>query len=150
MSWKIVIILIIFLMVGGYFLIRQVDHPNSSSDLLATSSHSTQAKLVSASEFNNLVNSAKNDPSTILIDLRTQQEYDSGHIDGSKVIDYYSSDFKNQLNQLDKSKTYLVYCNSGHRSGLAVNIMKQLGFNKIYELDGGIQAWNRGGLPIVR
>jgi rhodanese-related sulfurtransferase len=57
-------------------------------------------------------------------------------------IDYNSSDFEQQLDGLDKSKTYLVYCRSGNRSGKACHTMLDKGFKQVYNLDGGISAWS--------
>ncbi|MCK6599511.1 MAG: rhodanese-like domain-containing protein, partial [Bdellovibrionaceae bacterium] len=61
---------------------------------------------------------------SVILDVRTPDEYLSGHIKGAINIDFYASDFQNQLGKLDKEKDYKVYCRSGNRSSKAVNMMK--------------------------
>lgn len=74
----------------------------------------------------------------VLIDVRTIGEYDAGHYEGARMIDFYSPDFKAELAKMDRNKQYFIYCRSGSRSGQALQIMRKLGFTKIYDLAGGI------------
>jgi rhodanese-related sulfurtransferase len=60
-----------------------------------------------------------------------------------------SRTFKEELNKLNKTKKYLVYCRSGHRSGASVDVMKELGFIEIYNLEDGIIKWKEKGFPVV-
>ncbi len=78
---------------------------------------------------------------TVVMDVRTAEEYASGHIPNSLNIDVQQEDFTSRIQSLDKSKTYLLYCRSGKRSAKALNIMKENGFDKVYHLEGGITAW---------
>jgi phage shock protein E len=78
-----------------------------------------------------------------IIDVRTTQEYNSNRILDSINIDYYSYNFKEELSKLDKDETYLLYCQSGRRSNNAKKIMQELGFKKIYNLNEGINSWNK-------
>lgn len=78
----------------------------------------------------------------VVIDVRSPQEYAEGKIDPHKLINFFGADFKDQIEKLDQSKTYLVYCRSGNRSGKACAMMGQLGFKNLYNLQGGIGAWN--------
>ncbi|MFN3315435.1 MAG: rhodanese-like domain-containing protein, partial [Raineya sp.] len=77
----------------------------------------------------------------IIIDVRTPMEYNEGHIKNSKLIDISNRDFEEQIEKLDKSKAYYVYCRSGGRSSNASQIMVEKGFTKVYNLQGGIIAW---------
>jgi len=87
----------------------------------------------------------------IIIDIRTKEEYDSGHLENvSYNIDFYSPDFKEQLNKLDKNAKYLIYCRTGRRSALTLDIMKELGFKDIHHIKGGIVAWIDAGYPVVK
>ena len=86
----------------------------------------------------------------VILDIRTPEEFGAGHIAGSVNIDFYESSFANQLDDLDKDKTYFVYCNSGNRSGTAMGTMRDLGFTDVYDLDGGIQAWYNSGFDITQ
>jgi len=82
-------------------------------------------------------------PDVVVLDVRTPGEVSEGIIKGASVfIDYNSSDFEKQLEGLDKSKTYLVYCRSGNRSGKACHAMLDKGFKQVYNLDGGISSWS--------
>jgi rhodanese-related sulfurtransferase len=80
-------------------------------------------------------------PNTVLLDVRTKEEFTAGHIEGAINVDFYAGDFRDQLNKLDKSKTYAVYCRTANRSGQALTLMQQLGFSSAYDLIGGIAAW---------
>ena len=77
--------------------------------------------------------------SVILIDVRTPGEVNQGFIVGAdSFIDYNSSEFKSKINQLDTNYTYVMYCRSGGRSGKASQYMVENGFNRVYNLAGGI------------
>lgn len=77
-----------------------------------------------------------------IIDVRTEEEVEELKIPGSLHMDIYGGqEFILQLEQLDKSKTYFLYCRSGARSAQACGIMKQIGFETVYNLEGGILQW---------
>ncbi len=80
----------------------------------------------------------KNTPDAILMDVRTPAEFDAGHIQGSVNVDYENVNFESEVNKLDASKTYFVYCRSGNRSSKAIPIMKNIGIENIYDLQGGV------------
>ena len=113
--------------------------------LLAGFTVQAQVKTVSPKEF---LQHLKEDKSVVLIDVRTPEEVERNHLAGAINVDYNSSDFKKKMAELDKTKTYMVYCGSGIRSGKSVNVMKDLGFKNIFNLDGGIKAWKAEGFPI--
>ncbi|BAZ97789.1 sulfurtransferase [Dehalococcoides mccartyi] len=83
----------------------------------------------------------------IILDVRTPSEYAQGHIPGALNLDYYAS-FEASLSAFDKTKTYLVYCRTGNRSASAARLMLDNGFAAIYNMQGGINAWISGGLPL--
>lgn len=76
-----------------------------------------------------------------LIDVRTPQEYDEGHIDKASNIDFNAPDFNDQISKLDKGQPFLIYCAAGGRSAKAAALMESLGFKKVYELKGGYRNW---------
>lgn len=83
-----------------------------------------------------------NDDNAVVLDVRTEDEFDNGYIPNAINIDIYEGQgFISKVEQLDKSKSYYVYCRSGNRSGQACAIMNQLGFEKAYNLVGGIIEW---------
>jgi len=86
----------------------------------------------------------------IIIDIRTPEEFNEGYIENALNIDFYSETFKQDLDKLDKNKTYFIYCRSGNRSGRAMPVMKELGFKEVYNLSVGIKEWIAEGLPVVQ
>ena len=78
-----------------------------------------------------------------LIDVRTEDEFNGGHIKNAKNIDWNGNDFDAQLTSLDKTKPLLVYCLSGGRSKKAAAKLTELGFKEVLELDGGYLAWSK-------
>ena len=89
-------------------------------------------------------------PNFVIIDVRTPEEYASGHIEKAINLDYYSETFADELDKLDKDKTYLIYCRSANRSGKALDMMAELGFAEVYNMLGGMVQWERTGLPTVK
>ena len=85
----------------------------------------------------------------IIVDVRTPEEFASGHIEGAVEIDLQSASFETDVAGLDPKAPYFVYCRSANRSAQAIAYMQQHGFDTIYELEGGIVAWQTAGLPVV-
>jgi len=85
-----------------------------------------------------------------IIDVRTPEEYADGHLSGSTMIDFYEADFADRIAALDRDTPYLIYCRSGNRSGETRELMEQLGFTDVRDVDGGIVAWADADLTIVR
>lgn len=83
-----------------------------------------------------------------LVDVRTSEEFNAGHIEDAINIDVNQSNFKTKVSRLDKSKPVLVYCRSGKRSDNAAEILKEMGFTKIVALEGGMISWEAANLPI--
>ena len=83
-----------------------------------------------------------NDTNAIVLDVRTEAEVNEGIIPNAIHIDIYKGQgFINEVEQLDKTKNYYVYCKAGGRSGQACAIMNQLGFENAYNLMGGFSQW---------
>ncbi len=84
----------------------------------------------------------------VILDVRTTEEFTSGHIEKALHMDVLQSEtFKKQIASLPKDKTYLVYCRSGKRSATALDILKQSGFTNVKHLQQGIVGWDG---PIVK
>ena len=77
----------------------------------------------------------------VILDVRTPAETAGGTIDGAVEMDYRDPSFATRMAELDKDKTYLVYCASGGRSNSACEMMSEAGFGKLYNLAGGYTAW---------
>lgn len=85
----------------------------------------------------------------VVLDVRTAGEYAQGHVDGALNIDVEGGAFDQQIAKLDKNATYVVYCHSGRRSGLATDAMAKAGFANVYNLQGGIADLQAAGASIV-
>lgn len=120
----------------------QVDENNSSVQK-STDGNITveQAKTMIAENLNN--------PEFLLIDVRTPEEYKSGHIKNSLLIDFNTDDFKDKISKLDRSKKILLICRSGKRSSLAKSLMEDIGFTQVYNMIGGIIEWTQKGYTLV-
>lgn len=88
-------------------------------------------------------------PGTVLLDVRTPQEFATGHLRNAVNIDFNAPDFADRVAGLDRTATYAVYCRSGNRSGQALQLMTHAGFENAAHLDGGIVAWTAAGRPVV-
>jgi thioredoxin len=105
----------------------------------------TSAFVLDVNTFEEKLNNNKD---AILLDVRTPDEYANGYIGNAGNIDYYE-DFKNKIAKIDKNATYFVYCKAGSRSASAADIMRKNGFKEVYELKGGIMAWENAGKPLT-
>ena len=85
-----------------------------------------------------------------LLDVRTPDEYKSGHLEGSENINFFDEDFQERIKALPKDETYFVYCRSGGRSGKACAMMEEAGFKNVYDMAGGILAWEKEALPLQK
>ena len=84
----------------------------------------------------------KNNLDSILLDVRTRDEYDESHIPNSILLDIRNpQEFMDGIQNLDKTKSYYVYCHSGVRSVQACQIMSSFGFESLFNLLGGISEW---------
>ena len=97
-------------------------------------------------ELENKVNHLKLDE--VLLDVRTEAEYQQGHIAGAINFDISNPTIMQDIPKLDSTKTYIVYCRSGGRSQLASMIMKQKGL-KVINSNVGILHWNKSGLELI-
>ena len=92
----------------------------------------------------------KADSNIAVLDVRTAKEFADGHVAGAVNIDVNQTDFAQKIDQLDRSKTYIVYCRSGRRSRKAVGIMAAKGFKNLYNVSDGFVGWNKNGLPFEK
>ena len=126
------------------------DDDTSSSAADATAAAAVPAgevQLISATEAKALLDAPP--AGLVILDVRTPEEFASGHIEGATVLDFNSSTFVDDLSKLDRGVPYFVYCHSGNRSGKATQAMQQLGFTTVYNLDGGVTAWQAAGYPLI-
>lgn len=103
-------------------------------------------RVVSATEGQAILDDPPAD--LVVLDVRTAEEFADGHLAGATMLDFYATDFADQLAELDPEVPYLVYCRSGNRSGQTRALMEELGFTDVADVGGGILAWSEAGLPI--
>jgi rhodanese-related sulfurtransferase len=106
--------------------------------------------MVDPAQAQTLINQNQGSSAFSILDVRTAEEFASGHLPGAADIDIYQASFQNKVSQLDRHKTYLVYCLTGIRSAQAAQIMLNLGFPAIYDLRGGITQWIQAGMSVVK
>lgn len=107
-------------------------------------------KQISAKDAASLIEQNKNNPDFIILDVRTQQEYSEGHIENAINMDVKSESFMEDAGKLDSGKTYIIHCRSGNRSAMAGAQLEELGFINVYDIKGGIVAWEEEGYPVAK
>ena len=95
-------------------------------------------KNLNPTDFKEALESSDN---AVIIDVRSAPEIAVGKISGALEIDFYGADFTQKILQLDRDKSYFMVCRSGGRSGQACSFMSQNGFKEVYNLAGGMIAW---------
>ena len=105
--------------------------------------NSPEINIISESDFFEI-----QDSDYTLIDVRTQDEFDLGHIDSAINLDFYSETFQNDILSLPKNETIILYCRTNNRSSKTANILKENGFKEISVLEGGITDWVKNGNDI--
>ena len=106
-------------------------------------------RAVTPQEALGLVQRNKENPSFVILDVRTPEEFRSGYIEGAINIDYYNPGFQVELGKLERTKTYLIYCRTGNRTESTFALMKELQFKDVYPIEGGITAWRAAGFPVT-
>lgn len=106
----------------------------------------TDVKVLQAKAFAQSLDSATQKQ---VIDVRTPEEFQSGHIAMAKNINLYDSDFKDRLAKLNKAQPVFVYCKVGGRSAKAAKTLHELGFTDVYDLEGGMMEWEKNQLPVA-
>lgn len=85
----------------------------------------------------------------IILDVRTPEEFQQGHLPNAMNINYYDVNFQSKISEMDKQKPVFVYCLSGGRSRSAAQQLQKEGFQKVFDLNGGIIAWKKQQLPLA-
>ena len=100
---------------------------------------------LSAAEFFEMLREVAGNPDVVIVDIRTPDEFDVYHLTGAVNIDFYAWNFRQMLDELERDKTYLIYCRTGRRTGTADNnaldLMLELGFTRVYNMLGGIHEF---------
>ena len=102
---------------------------------------------LSPAAFQKTINETKN---AVVMDVRTPDEFNSGALVNAVNVDFRDKYFETRVKDMDVNKVYFVYCLSGGRSGNAAEFMRKNGFVNVYEMAGGMLAWNKAGLPVTQ
>lgn len=121
-----------------------VEKPDSKKDSAVIETKIDHATAIQASEL------MKKDPSIVVLDIRTPDEYATGHIPKSVNINFKADNFAEELKNLNPAKTYLVHCRSGGRSTSSLKTFSELKFHHIIHLDGGMMDWGKEQLPVEK
>ncbi len=117
----------------------------SCKDSSNTPDQVSEIELISPQQVYDAVH---NEDSIQLVDVRTTEEFLESHLKGAQNICVTRSDFKEKIKTLDKDKPVYLYCKIGGRSARAARILKEMGFKKVYDMDGGITSWNEKNLML--
>jgi len=105
-------------------------------------------KLLAPKQFKDKMEQLNNE---LVLDLRTHGELHSvGPIKGAQNLDFESGRFQSAIPQLDKNTPIMLYCAGGTRSGEAAKLLKDAGFKDVYDLQGGVTAWQNAGFQVAR
>lgn len=134
------LVITIVLISGGVIFINPKESSNPNALETTTSFNS-----LPANKFNQALISGGYE----LIDIRTIEEFNEGHLKNAKQSDFYKTqEFSAYLDSLDKNKKYLIYCRSGNRTNTALQIMKSKGFKNVSDLADGYNSWISNGFAI--
>jgi len=125
-----------------------------SDESLRTSAAGREAGLagikdISCQQALEIIGQHRQDQNFVIIDFRTEEMFAQSHIRGAICHDVFSKDIDDWLKTLDRDKNYLIYCTIGHRSGIALSKMKDMGFINILHLNEGLIRWNQMGYETV-
>ncbi|MGL2966263.1 thioredoxin [Flavobacterium sp. XGLA_31] len=109
---------------------------------LIISCQAQQSKVIETIDAKAFAEKLKTTANAQLLDVRTPEEFNADHIDNASNINWYDDDFDIRVEKFDKTKPLFVYCKAGSRSSQAAAKLAELGFEKIYNLDGGLMKWN--------
>jgi len=115
-----------------------------------TNSQSKTIESISTEFGYEMIQKNTGNPEFLILDVRTPAEYADGHINNALNIDVLEPTFRDSIEDQDRNNTYIVYCRSGNRSSKAVDMMDELGFQKVYNMTGGIVDWENKQYPVVK
>ncbi len=145
-------ILVAFLALGCQQQVEQTNHAAQApkADAAAEAEVTGSVIDVPVDKAYELIQQNSGQPDFVVLDVRTPREYAAGHLPGAQMLNFFDPDFQQKLGQLDRDKTYLVYCRSGNRSGKVVPMMEKMGFKKVYHLFQGYMGWSAKGMPVEK
>ena len=146
-DWKTLTILVLMLTLASIVIYWNSD--DCSDCLVEPEAGNGSFADISVNSASVMIQNRIGAPSFILLDIRTADEFNSGHIEGAINLDYYDEVFRDDLDNLDKERTYLIYCRTANRTGKTMPVMQDLRFDEVYNMAGGITEWKSQGFPTV-
>ncbi len=135
--------ILFFFLISSFSVSAQTDNTPSDLSTTETEKLETAKKEIAFTNIDVTEFATKmQEENIIILDVRTPAETAKGKIEGAIEINLRAANFKDEIQKLDKSKTYLVYCRSGRRSVAACNLMNEEGIDELYNLLGGYKAWS--------
>lgn len=104
---------------------------------------------ISVQQADSLIKVEADNTDFVLLDIRTKGEYEKGHLENSKMVNYMARKGKREIFRLDKEKSYLIYCRTGVRSAALLRKMKRRHFKEVFNMAGGIRDWTKEGYPVI-
>lgn len=102
-----------------------------------------QYKNVTAQEAKTMIGKGN----VVVVDVRTPQEWNAGHLAGAVLVDFYDANFETNIKKVAKDKKVVVYCARGRRSASAAEKMMAWGWKDVSSMSGGYEAWTGADLP---
>lgn len=142
MKKDVVSALVVVAVVGTVVMLQ---HANRTHTKQTSATHITRETVMLESRDATFFSVYMAEQKPIVLDVRTPEEYVTGHLQGARNIDFRAGDFVEKIQALDKNVPYAIYCRTGNRSGQALETMRSLGFTSVVNLSGGIVAWGTDG-----
>lgn len=152
--------LVIGAMLIGGCVGQETETPPEANEIEAPTQETSTpiTKSITPQEAFNLIQENKDNPHFVIIDIRTPEEFAQEHIEHAINIDFRSENFREELDKLDKDKTYLIYsqsdvlcpsCPVPDVASQTLNMMFMLNFREVYNISGGLARWKEEGLPTI-
>jgi len=147
---KITIALVLGILAGSALAISVGIQQSFTADTALVNAQKEAAAIhLTPQEAHELIQTHRTNPNFAILDVRTPGEFSEGHLANAININFYADTFRQEMNQLDREKTYLIYCRRGVRSDRTLQMMQEMGFQQVYNLLGGTTRWQREGFPTV-
>lgn len=149
--YTLTIVLLTLNIVNAQFTVKD----NWSRALIASSLDAnglgtdTIHKAITDFQADSLIDSNASNENFVILDIRRPTEIMSGYIKNAEFINFEDPNFSSLVNDLDRNKIYLVYCQSGGRSGQAFDLMVSMKFREVYNMLNGFKKWKTDNLPYV-
>ena len=114
------------------------------------STHKREFEEMEPKEVFTVLEKHRNHPDFVILDVRTPEEYEGGHIENAYLLNFRSGSFVDELETMDKTKKYYIYCRTGRRSRKTVQLMKEKGYSEAHNVIGGIDKWKQNRLPVEK